>query len=290
MTFFDDVVFPAELLAYGYTSTPTYLTEIATSAGGEAANRLWAQARGRYQIVMRPLDQIAHWAALEALFRSVGGRAAGFRFRDPLDCTADHACGVLSQGLGTGLPTHQLGRQYARGATAREVRRIRKPVTAQIKRSGVAATAGTGAGQYALDATTGVVTWVPDAAASVTAVTVGAPTQITLASAIGLSVGQRLYLTGLAGADAGVLNATAHQITAVAGTTYTIATATAGKTITPAGQGRKYPQADESMTWAGLYDIPVRFDVDELAAEVTSRSAGGYLISVSGVHLIEIPV
>lgn len=63
-----------------------------------------------------------------------------------------------------------------------------------------------------------------------TAVVVGATTSITVANTC--VVGQRVAVTGFAGADAAVLNAKTHVVATASSTAITLATNTTGKTIT----------------------------------------------------------
>jgi hypothetical protein len=168
----------------------------------------------------------------------------------------------------TGVKTYQLYKYYSSGGALYEYRKIVKPVSGSvgIYRGGVLQTAGGGAGNYALNTTTGVVTWVADAGANATAITVGATTSVTLTSNPGtLTAGQLLYLSGFTGADASYVNGIAHTINSVSGAppVFILATNTTGKTITVgSGIGEKYAQASETLYWIGQFDIPVRFDSD----------------------------
>ena len=66
---------------------------------------------------------------------------------------------------------------------------------------------------------------------------------------------------------------------------------TAGKTITPAGTGKTYPgsRAADVLAWSGEFDVPMRFDVDKLAAQVADRNAtDGLLHMWDGIKIVEI--
>ncbi len=258
--------FPEEVSAWA-RGGPEFHTAIAMAGGGaESRNIVWTYPLGKWD-VSGGLRELKNAQATIAFHRAVAGRGYGFRLQDPFDSTADYTTGVLGTGgVGTGLPTYQLYKNYTSGAQV-AARKISKPVVGSVslKRGGVLQTAGGGAGQYVLDTTTGAVTYVADAASAVTAVAVGATTQVTLAAALApLAVGEKLYLAGLAGADAALLNGLAHPITAIAGAVYTLSTVTTGKTITPAGSGYAYPQSTETLTWSGSFDCAVRFDDDWL--------------------------
>ena len=119
-----------------------------------------------------------------------------------------------------------------------------------------------------MDYTTGIVTFVADAFSNASSITPGATTQVVLASNLGLVAGKLLWLDNFAGADAALVNNKAHTINSIAGGgpyTFTLATDTSGKTITiGAGVGRKYPQASDALTWSGQFDVPCRFDTDQM--------------------------
>jgi uncharacterized protein (TIGR02217 family) len=97
-------------------------------------------------------------------FEARAGQLHGFRFRDPVDfksCSPGGAVTASDQGIGTGdgvTATFQLIKTYgdAGGASVRE---IAKPVAGSVAVSvgGVMA----GPGDFALDATTGRVTFIP---------------------------------------------------------------------------------------------------------------------------------
>lgn len=294
----------SDRIARNMVGGPEFSTDVvALATGYESRNANWAQARRVYDAAIAART-LADFAEIEQHFHAVAGRAHGFRFRDWADFRATTAEGLLrplhgttqvgTAGFGYGVPSYQLVKRYVRGALAHD-RDIRKPVAGTVsgRRGGVAWVFGSGAGQVALDTTTGIVTFVADATRPVTGVTVGTTTQITLASALpGLVVGDRLYLTGLAGADAALLNNLSHPITGIATNVYTLATNTAGKSITSGtGTGYAYPQADEALDWSGEFDVPVRFDVDRLRRRILTRTASGdFLIECDEILLVEIRV
>jgi uncharacterized protein (TIGR02217 family) len=284
--FIESPRFPEEVSAWA-RGGPEFQTAIAMAGGGaEMRNSIWTYPLCKWDIG-GGLRTIANAQATIAFHRNAAGRANGFRMLDPFDNSATVSTGVQgTSGLGTGLPTSQLYKNYTIGGST-AARKISKPVvgTVSLQRAVAAMTAGSAPGNYALDTTTGIITYVADSSAAVTGVTVGATTQVTLASALsGLAVGGALYLSGLTGADAAALNGAAPAITNIAGAVYTLAVNTTGLTITAAGNGYKYPQPTESMTWAGSFDVPVRFDNDWLQL---SLDEGG-LLSYDAVILKEL--
>jgi uncharacterized protein (TIGR02217 family) len=267
ISFIESPRFPDEVAAWALGG-PQFKTDIAEAVSGdEKRNIVWTYPRCRWNIGAG-LREIKDAQATIAFHRNTYGRALGFRFRDPFDNAADHTSGVLgTTGLGTGLPAYQLYKNYLVGSQAAN-RKIVKPVIGSIavKRGGVLQVQGVAAGNYAVDYTTGIATFVADATSGASSITVGATTQVQLAGAIaGLGIGGLLYLSGFTGADAALVNGLAHTISGVSGSTYTLATNTAGKAVTlGAGAGAKYPQASETLTWSGSFDVAARFDNDEL--------------------------
>lgn len=181
-----------------------FLTQVVTTiAGVEKRNSMWSVPRRRYRLSNGRQSTRAALATA-AFFRLVGGRRDGFRVRAPFDYAADVSNGQLGAGVGTGGATYQLRKNYGSGVVAD----VKKPVVASVSvyKNGSLVTPGAGAGQYALDTTTGIVTFV-------------AP----------------------------------------------------------------FPTGGDTLTWAGQYDIPVRFDTDWLQI---GHEDG--LLQWQGVTLVEL--
>lgn len=189
-TFLESPRFP-DNIAFGATVGPTYLTVVnQVYSGRDSRIVAWTQARIRFDIGRRAMNA-ADTATLDAFFRSVKGRAYGFRIKDWTDYTCTTANGVLTATATAGV--YQLGKLYTNGALS-ETRTIQKPVigTVIVYKNGVALSSG-----YSLDSTTGLVT------------------------------------------------------------------------ITPT------PLNTDVLTWAGQFDVPARFDTDEMKKQVMNRSGPG---------------
>ncbi|CAJ3065643.1 Uncharacterized conserved protein [Burkholderia pseudomallei] len=282
-TFLESPRFP-DNIAFGATVGPTYLTAVnQVYSGRDSRIVAWTQARIKFEVGRRCMNA-ADTATLDAFFRTVKGRAYGFRIKDWTDY-ADGNVGVLTAQSALGV--YQLGKLYSNGALS-ETRLIQKPVagTVVVTRNGSAY-----GGSYSLDTTTGLVTLQPIASQSVTAVTVGTTTQVTLAAAIpGLAVNGTLYLTGLGGANAGTLNGKQFTITAISGAVYTLNVNTAGQTITASGSGQMYPQPSDVLAWTGQFDVPARFDTDECKKQIMDRNGpnGDLLVDWGSIPIIEV--
>lgn len=198
-------------------------------------------------------------------------------------------------GFGNGGPLYGLRQAFrAAGSSRIGVRAAtRTNSTPALSRGGSPVTIGVAAGNAGLSAAPVYVTFVADASRSVTSVAVGATTQVTLASAIaGLVIGGKLWLQDLTGADAALLNSLSHTITNISGgglNVYTLSTNTAGKTITAAGTGKKYPQPDEALAWAGTTYVPVQFAEDFIDwALVRPGHEDDRLFSGPSIPLVEV--
>lgn len=304
ITVLDDVVFPEDISASACSGKRRRRTDLAALANGqETTNAPWSQSRRMYELGL-VARSIADWQRVDALFEVVSGRAYGFLLRDPTDGAVSGAQGGLrpigpagevlgAPGVGFGVPTYRLARLYTVGSRT-AAREIFKPEsgTVAVSRGGSPVVEGVGAGQIAIDHARGVVTFQPDASSAVSSVTVGGSTQVVLGSALaGLGIGGRLWLDGLAGAGAALLNGLAHDITGLTGSTYTLGTSTAGATITAAGNGRKYPQASEALGCECAYFVAVRFDTDDLDWNlVASGDDLQKLVAGPSIPLVEVLV
>lgn len=258
----------------------------------------------QYTFGAKPMS-VEAWYEVEGVYEDTDAGAYGFLIKDPIRHSVTVADGALqgymagvqfgTTGFGNGTPLYILGQLTKPQSTSRTRFRVRtRPNgTPSIFRGGSPVTVGVAAGNVGLSAAPVFVTFVADASQNVTAVTVGATTQVTLAAPLaGLVVGGRLWLQDLTGTDAALLNNLSHQITNISGgglNVYTLATNTAGKTITAAGTGKKYPQPDESLRWSGEFYVPVHFVSDDLDFDVVlGGDVDDRLIAGPNVVLMEV--
>lgn len=306
ITIYNDVILPESVIRAGVQGKNMRRNRRSATEGGHQTIDIgWSRTLRQFTLGVHGMEQES-WDALQGLHEVTEGGAYGFLMLDPKDQFVTVADGLLHPqataadvgtiGLGYGVPTLQAKKLYTSvGSTRTKQRTIKRPKSnVVLRRAGGVMTAGAGAGQYALNADTGIVTVVADSSSAVTVVTVGATTQITLTAALsGLAIGGRLWLDGLTGTDAALLNNLSHAITNITGgalNVYHLSTDTAGKTISVgSGQGRKYPQASESMTWAGSFYVPVHFQSDDLDWDIVrSGSPGERLVIGPSVVLDEV--
>lgn len=124
---FDDVVFPINIGREARVS-PGYSTAIVTTASGrEQRNAAWASGRLRFDVGtgVRSENDLQ---TLITFFRARRGAAKAFRFRDPLDQSAQNQIIGIGDGVVTRFP---LIKTYGQGEDAEE-RRITRPVFASL--------------------------------------------------------------------------------------------------------------------------------------------------------------
>lgn len=289
MAFFETPRFPEDI-SYGATGGPAFNTDVViVQSGNEQRNSRWDHPLIEYTADHGVKTQ-TQLDVLIAFFRIAAGKAHGFRFKDWVDFEVTQTNGKLAAGGGSGVPTYQLQKSYSNAAGS-YARTITKPVVgaATVYRNASPVTVGAGAGNIAIDYTTGIVTFVADATASASSITVGSTTQVVLATNPGtLIAGEKLHLSGFTGTDAALVNGLAHTINSVTGAgpfTFVLSTNTTGKTITlGSGSGKAYPQANDTLTWAGEFDVPMRFDTDRMAVSLDTWDAKSW----NSIPLVEL--
>ena len=301
MIFLDSPRFPP-CVALSAQMGPTYKTYVSeTAAGVETRDEQWSAARQRFTFAHVPMNQEQH-NELVAFFESRAGRAGAFRVRHPGDYALTAANSQLmpllagfavgTAGFGYGIPIYQIRRLKTYGSLA-VTRPIIKPVPGNIfaVRNGVQVAFGLGAGQCAIDTATGLVTFVADQTQSISSHTVGGQHILTLAGAFSpnlLSTTGRVYVTGVTGTAADVLNDMSHECVIVAGAVITTNTNTTGLTAS-GGSAFFYPQPTETLTASGEFDYPCRFTSDEATFEIVDKNlTQGLLWQWTGIDLIEV--
>jgi len=161
---FHEVRFPTEI-SRGAQGGPERRTDVVVLGSGfEERNARWADSRRAYNAGygVKSLDDLH---AVIAFFEERRGRLYGFRWRDHTDmksCAPGAEPSALDQIIGTGdgeTTTFQLVKTYG-AAHAPWTRAIKKPEAGSVLVAvdGVEETEGAG---FAVDATTGVVTFLP---------------------------------------------------------------------------------------------------------------------------------
>lgn len=223
----------------------------AGSAGNEQRISMWEVARHQWDIASA-MRNPTQGAALKAFFLARKGKARGFRFKDWDDYQATGE--VL---VPTGSITCQLIKTYDDGLLE-YTREIYKPV------SGITMTLNSlPFTDFTLDTTTGLVTFTaPTITDSITAITKAASAVITVGTH-SFVVGDFVYISGVNGMTE--INGQVGEVTAIAATTITVdINSTSYSTYTSGGTVRKFVQPSDVLTWTGEFDVPVRFDIDQM--------------------------
>ena len=277
--------FPTDV-GFGAVGGPSFLTRMSIALSGhEQRNPKWGIARMRYN-VSKDVNTESEIEQLVAFFRVMQGRAHGFRFKDWMDYKTTETTGWFNAaGVGNyGLRTAQLYKHYQVGSLE-ALREITKPVSnITITYSGAALT--TAVTSYH----NGIVTFSAFAFDTVASVGVGSLTTLVLSAALSndLTVGQRLYVNSVFGTLGDYLNNSAHVIASHTGAAYTLIT----NTSTPAlvysggGYGAHFPQETSTLRWAGDFDVPVRFDSDQMNVKLDA----GYYRLWDEINVVEIKV
>ena len=289
MAFIESPVFP-DTLGYGASGGAQFRTTIIVlGSGHEQRNADWSDERRKYDLI--------HAAKTRTQLNAIGayqltvarGRLNAFRFKDPFDNDDTHfdGAGILGAGVGAGVPTYQMVKRYASGSNY-SYRDIKKPYgTIPVTRGGSPVTYGASAGNIAIDATTGVITFVADDSKAIASHTPGSSHVFTTAANVTqLGIGDKVYITGVTGTGATTLNTVAHTISNKTGSgpyTWTLATNTSGLT-TSSGTIYAYPQADEALLWSGNFHTPVRFDTDELIARLVAKN----IYQLDSIPIVEV--
>jgi len=280
MAFKEDVRFP-ETISAGASGGPEFATITSVNDGGhEQRNARWAYPLHRYDVSHGLKDQ-AGLDILKAFFMTVFGMLTAFRYKDWADYSVTQAQSSAIQSFGG---VFQLGKTYTSGA-ASMTRTLKKIVdnTYTIYRDAVLQTEGPGAGEYAIDITTGIVTFQPDASSSITGITQANPGVITDV-AHGRTTGDELELSAIGGMTE--LNGQTVTITVLTADTFSIGVDTSAYTAyTSGGAWNMFLQSTEALTWAGEFDVPCRFDTDVQNVTIASFNNFGWgSISVAEIR------
>lgn len=254
---------------------PRWKTDVISMASGyEQRNQRWSEVRNMYDVAYGVKTR-AQLATLVDFFNEMRGRLHGFRFKDWLDFS------VTDEPLvPTGGPTYQLIKTYGNGFND-YTKNIIKPVSGSvsIKQNGSAYGAS-----ISVDTTTGIVTLDPLSTIDILGITQANPGVITTDGAHGLSNGAEAYLSGISGMTE--LNGVTVTITVIDADEFSIGIDTSAYTAWSAnGTVETYIETGDTMTWSGEYDIPVRFDTDEISINLQT-----YELGTTSVPLVELRI
>ena len=307
LTILDDLQLSESVIASGVRGRNKRSNTRSVDGGGYAKiNVNWRHTLREFELGVVPMI-VSAWSEIEALFEATDGGAFGFLMRDPKDSAASGTEGLLTPwagaaaiagavpGFGWGVPTYRLGKRYTFGPRFTD-RLITRPMAGAVLRR-AAAVVTQGAilpGNAAISLATGTVTFVADQTQAVATITTGATTVLTFANGTGIVAatvpGERLYLTGVTGTGAALLNGLSHSVSAVNAGAFTV-TLSVNSTglVAGAGTAARYPQPTQSLTWSGKFWTPVHFANDMLDWDILrSGPADTRIVAGPSVMLQEV--
>ncbi len=310
ITILTDIVLPETVIMAGIRGKNMRNNTRSMSVSGYASiNINWSKTLRQYEIGIKPMD-IDQWHEIEGLHEATNGGAFGFLMKDPKDQVAANSEGFVQGfnnelvgviGFGYGVPVYQTFKNYESiGNNVNFDRKITRLDTFQLKRNGNNVTVGVAAGNISVNNATGQVTFVPDATQSIASITAGATTTLEFANSTLtslFSVGNRVWITGVTGTGADLINNKSHEILSKDDGLFTLTinldtsglVFVTGDPFLDGGSARKYPQPTDTLTWAGSFYIPVHFANDEIDWEmVVAGDYAGRIVAGPSVVLQEI--
>jgi uncharacterized protein (TIGR02217 family) len=273
----------------GATYADEYNVEITQTASGSEYRRLVHQYPKRVFNVSYMKLTADLWTSLLALYHRAYGMFAGFRVKALDDFSTNARTGTptaIDQTLAivTAGSLYQLQVAYGAGGTplgiGRPVRTIFKPVAGTVKVA-IGALEQAITTMWAVDTTTGRVTFNANKTGTVTAITQAASAVVTVGAHTFL-VGESVHFIGVVGMTQ--INGLRGTITAVGGTTITVnINSTAFSAYTSGGTVNTRPQSGETVLGGCEFDIPCRFNsrIDQIALTQD-------LFETSDIEIVEI--
>jgi uncharacterized protein (TIGR02217 family) len=250
----------------GASYADEYMVDITQTASGSEYRRLVHQYPRRVFNVAYTQITVDLWSQVLALYHRAFGMFAGFRVKALDDYSTNARTGTptaLDQTLAvvTSGSLYQLQVAYGAGGTplgiGRPVRTIFKPVAGTVKVA-IGALEQTIATMWAVDTTTGRITFNANKTGTVTAITQAASAVVTVGAHTFL-VGESVHFIGVVGMTQ--INALRGTITAVGGTTITVNINSTGfSAYTSGGTVNTRPQSGETVLGGCEFDIPCRFN------------------------------
>ena len=266
----------------GASYADEFNVEITTTRGDSENRRLVHPFPIRHFSVQYTLEHADLWNRVISLYHRAYGMFAGFRVKclDDLSTNGtsgiptaiDHPCALVSPGV------YQLQKRYGVGGTPLSiglpVRTIFKPIAGSVRVAIGSVEATNTPTTWAVDTTTGKVTFSANKNRNISAITKAAQAVATVGPH-SYVIGESVIFSGVVGMTQ--INGMRGQITAKAGTTITVnINSSAFSTYTSNGTTDSQPQASESVTAGCYFDIPCRFNsrIDVTHVSVDYREAG----------------
>jgi uncharacterized protein (TIGR02217 family) len=249
----DEVQLPPEI-SRGAVGGPSFSTIVTVGAtGAEQRIGQWSVARHKWTISFEGRDPTEATTLLKFYFAR-RGKLRGFRFKDWNDFQATQEPLTV-----TGSKTYQLVKTYTSLVSyVREIYKIVSSPAVTMRRNGGSFTA------FSVDVNTGIITLTPDVTRNIGSITQSATPTVTTTVAHGYTTGNKIYIEGVNGMTQ--INGRVVTISTGGGSSFTITDLdTSGfSPYVSGGVADKYVQPSETLDWTGQFDVPVRFDIDEM--------------------------
>lgn len=275
MPFLEQPRFP-EGISYNALGGPGWKTTLVEmETGNESRDQAWSQARRSYEVshAVRTADK---YNALLAMFHIANGRTNAFRFKDWSDYTVSTA---QSKFLKLTSTTYQLIKRYiaVTGYTGTSTSSVAigtgsKTFTTQ---SGLSFVAGD---RVRVTGTFDPTQFVEGAVTSYSSTTL-----VINVDTIGGSGTLASWDVNLAGAvhDRKIRKPCKSPApTITGGPTYTLDYTTGILTLS----------SGSLTTWSGQFDVPCRFDIDEMKGEILDKKGGAFIMGWNSVPIVEVRV
>ena len=270
---FDEVVYPVTV-SQRSGGGPMFQTEvIQVRSGQEQRNKNWSLPLYRYNAAAGVRTK-ADLDLVVAFFNVAGGRGDGFRYKDWQDYSVTDEALVV-----TGKEVYQLTKAYSNTVRTlyRNILKPRASPAVTMKRGGGAFSA------FSIDTTTGLITLTPDVTKIISNITVANPGVVTTTVAHTFSNGDEIFIDGVVGMTE--VNNTVFTIANVTASTFEIVDTSTYTAYTSGGTADKHVQSSETLTWTGEFDVPVRFDSDDLMVDMEAFLSLGHLPQIPLIEL-----
>lgn len=271
---FLEVRFP-EKISFHAIGGPGFLTNVViVNSGQEYRNQVWAKQRAAYE-VSHAARLPAQYKPLQAFFRAASGRQNGFRFKDWSDFEVSSSEGRFRKIDST---HYQLTKRYISG------------LATFVGTSTTSLTIGTGTRTFTTQTGLSFVAGLtvranraadyPTYMEGVVASYSGSTLVLTIATVVGSGTftDWDLALSGATYYREITKPTATPSATIVGGSTPSVATTTG---IVSFASGTP-------TSWHGEFDVPCRFDTDQMKGEILDKSRGELIIGWSSIPIIEI--
>jgi len=278
MAFLETPRFPTNI-NFGSPGGPRYRTAIVRlSSGHEQANIEWSAPLHEWNVGFGARTRADLYSLLK-FFQAVKGRANKFRYKDWLDyksCAIDDAITASDQIISVDSIEQlefQLIKTYEAGALSM-VRTIKKPVVGTVR---LAIQSVEQINRWSVNTTTGLITLSANINKSIAAISASGTPQAQTTVAHGLAVDDSVHFSGVGGMTQ--INGRRGLVTLIVSpTVFEFGINTSGFSAYTTGGAintvRQLTPAVESVAAGFEFDVPVRFENDNLEVDFVAWTAG----------------